>query len=95
MGDRRHAVQGLAVLAMLALGRGAREHAGRLWGAIEAEELRGPLGRRPRIGAWDKERERFAAVVLAEPTPALERAIEVGRRMSLEDAYEYALPSID
>jgi predicted ATPase/class 3 adenylate cyclase len=95
MGDRRHAVQALASLAVLAVGRSDAERAGRLWGAVEAEELRGPLGRRPRIGAWEQERERFASVVLADPTPELERAVGAGRRLTLVDAMEYALASID
>jgi predicted ATPase/class 3 adenylate cyclase len=95
MGDRRHAVQALGLLAALAVGRGDTERAGRLWGAIEGEELRGPLGLRPRMATWDEERARFESIVLAHRTPELERALEAGRRMTLEDAYEYALGDAD
>lgn len=91
MDDRRHAVQALGLLATLATGRGDAERAGRLWGAAEAQERLGPPGQRPRMAVWEQERERFAAVVLAKPTPELERALEGGRTLTLEEAVEYAV----
>jgi tetratricopeptide (TPR) repeat protein len=91
MGDRRHAVQALALLAAVAARRGDSHRAGRLWGAVEAEELRGPLGRRPRMAAWDDDREKFHKLVHAEPDAAFERALTEGRRLSLDEAAAYAL----
>jgi predicted ATPase len=91
MGDRRHAVQALALLAAVAARRGDSHRAGRLWGAVEAEELRGPLGRRPRMAAWDDDREKFHKLVHAEPDAAFERALTEGRRLSPDDAVAYAL----
>jgi hypothetical protein len=91
MENRRHIVQALAVLAAVAVGRGDPERAGRLWGAVEAEELRGPLGRMPRMAAWEQDREKFHALVHAEPNDAFERTLTEGRRLSLDDAVVYAL----
>ena len=54
LADRRSIVYSLAWLARFAAADGRIDEAGRLWGAIEAEELRGP------IGAWAQEREQFA-----------------------------------
>jgi predicted ATPase/class 3 adenylate cyclase len=91
MADRRHVVQALSVLAVLALRRVEVERAGVLWGAVEAEEQRAPLGWRPRAGAWDEERERFAGLLFAEPSSEFEGARSRGRLLTLDDAMEYAL----
>jgi predicted ATPase/class 3 adenylate cyclase len=91
MGDRRHAVQALVLLAAVAAGRGGSRRAGLLWGAVEAEELRGPLGRRPRMAAWEQDREKFHALVHAEPDAAFDRGLIEGRRLSLDDAIAYAV----
>jgi predicted ATPase/class 3 adenylate cyclase len=95
MGDRRHAVQALGLLAVLAVERGEPERAGRLWGTLEVVEQGGDLGQRPRLAAWNRDRERFAAAVFAEPGPDLERGLRAGRGFSLDDAVEYILASID
>ena len=50
IGDRISIVFALARLARLAAEGGELVQAGRLWGAVEAEEERGSLG------AWDGER---------------------------------------
>jgi hypothetical protein len=91
MRDRRHAVQALALLAAVAAGRGGSRRAGLLWGAVEAEELRGPLGRRPRMSAWEQDREKFHALVHAELDASFERGLIEGRRLSLDDASAYAV----
>jgi predicted ATPase/class 3 adenylate cyclase len=91
MSDRRHSVQALGLLAQLAVGRGDKERAARLWGALEAEELRGPVGQRPRMEQWEEERARIEAVVLAGADAAFETARAEGRRMALGEAVEYAL----
>ena len=95
MGDRRHAIQALANLSVLAIRRRDPVRGGILWGAIEAEDARGPLGTRPRMLDWEKERDRFAAIVFADPSPALVGACERGRQLSLEEAMDEVLASID
>jgi non-specific serine/threonine protein kinase len=90
MSDRRHTLQALGVLAALAAGRGDAERAARLWGALEAEELRGPVGLRPRMAPWSTERARFAAAVVGAADAAFEQRRAEGRRMELRDAVAYA-----
>ena len=91
MGDRRHVVQALGLLAAVAAGRGERMRAGRLWGAVETMEQGGPFGQRPRLAPWELDRERFAALVFAEPGPDLERGLKVGRTFTLDQAVAQAL----
>jgi len=86
--DRRLVVWTLGMLAEFAVADGDLERAGRLWGAVEAEEARGP------IGMWEIDRDRFASAVLAVSSPRLETGRSLGRTLSLDDAVEYAL-SID
>jgi hypothetical protein len=74
----------LAVLAQLESRAGRAGRAGRLWGAIEAEELRGPLGH------WDSEREEVASTVVS-PSQEFEQGRSSGRSLSLDEAAEYAL----
>jgi predicted ATPase/DNA-binding SARP family transcriptional activator len=83
--DRENTVFGLAVLALAAAEEGRLERAGVLWGAIEAEERRGP------IGDWDRQRDDYAAKVPAFGNPTFETARAVGRTMSLEAAIDGAL----
>jgi tetratricopeptide (TPR) repeat protein len=91
MGDRRHIVQSLAMLAAAAARVGRSRWAGLLWGAIEAEEQRGPLGHRPRMALWEHEREKFAPIVLADPGPELEEGLKAGRILTLDQAVDEAL----
>ena len=85
IGDRQALVYGLAVLAWVAGLRRDPVRAGRLWGAVEAEEERGP------VGQWEQEREKYAARVLAHDGPEHERGVREGRQLSLEAAVEEAL----
>ena len=55
VGDRQNVLFALALLARVAAQDGREARAGRLWGAIEAEEARGP------IGAWERDRDRSCA----------------------------------
>jgi hypothetical protein len=81
-------VEGLAVLAGIARRRGALARAGLLWGAVEAEEVRAPLG------AWDGYRAEFAAgVVCLDESFAAGRA--EGRKLTLDAAIEHALGAIE
>jgi tetratricopeptide (TPR) repeat protein len=85
IGDRQGIVFALALVAWAAADDGDLARAGRLWGAIEAEEGRA------RVGQWENEREKYAARVLSEGGAELERGLEEGRRLSLEAAVEGAL----
>jgi tetratricopeptide (TPR) repeat protein len=87
--DKQHAVYGLAYIAWVAAERGDPTRAGRFWGAIEAEETRGP------IGAWTGERDLYASHVLATEGPELERGLEECRQLSLDQAIEEALGEND
>ncbi|MFN2471131.1 MAG: adenylate/guanylate cyclase domain-containing protein [Gaiellaceae bacterium] len=81
MGERQQTVYCLALLACVASGRGQSGRAARLWGALEAEEAKGP------VGAWEPERAKFRALV----GDLDHEALTEGRRLALEDAVEYAL----
>ncbi len=85
--DRQNIVYALACLARVAAERGEAARADRLWGALEAEEERGP------VGQWKTEREAFAARVLTHGGPELKRGRGEGRRLSLEAAIDEALES--
>jgi predicted ATPase len=85
IGDRQGIVYGFALLAWAAAGAGEAERAGRLWGAIEAEAARRP------IGQWEAERDDYAAHVLHVAGADFGRAVEAGRRLTLDDAVAYAL----
>jgi len=56
-----------------------------LWGAVEAEERRAP------IGQWETERDEYQSKVLLGEGEELARARERGRGFSLQAAVEEAL----
>jgi predicted ATPase/class 3 adenylate cyclase len=85
MGDRQNTIWALALLARLAAETGRVTHAGRLWGVIEAEEARAP------VGQWEEERETYAEPVLARAGPEFEQGRQDGWRLSLWEAVEDAL----
>ena len=80
--DRQQCVFAIARLAVTAAATRRNQRAGRLWGAVEAEEARGPLG------VWRHERDRLEAVVLAHDDEELERGKAAGRSMSLDEAID-------
>jgi predicted ATPase/class 3 adenylate cyclase len=82
--DRQMTLFALALLARLASRACQPERAGRLWGAIETEEARGP------VGIWENERDEIAADV-AIRSAEFEQGRSAGRSLSLEEAVEYAL----
>jgi tetratricopeptide (TPR) repeat protein len=84
MGDRQHAVYGLALLARLATEQGDLDRAGRLWGAVEAEAERAP------VGQWEVERDEYAGFVVRDD-PAFERGRAAGRRLTFDQAVDEAL----
>jgi len=89
MGDHVGIALSVTVAAAVAARRGRPELAGRLWGAMEAEESRG------RSRMWDESRAAFEAIVLAEPNDELEEARRVGSGLTIEEACELALTMCD
>lgn len=85
IGDRQHMVYALALLAWAAAAAGNAERSGRLWGAIEAEAGRGP------IGQWEAEREDYASHLSAVAGPEFDRGLAEGRLLSLDEVVEAAL----
>jgi predicted ATPase len=85
IGDRQSLVFTMAHLARSASVRGDAGRAGRLWGALEAEAERAP------VGQWEAQREKLAEG-LADG-PEFEQAREAGRRLSLDSAIGEALES--
>jgi tetratricopeptide (TPR) repeat protein len=84
LGDRQFTIYALGLLARFANTGGRAKRAGRLWGAIEAEEARGP------VGQWEREREEIASAVVTH-SDAFEAGRSAGRTMSLAEAVDYAL----
>ncbi len=85
LGDRLRLVRGLGRLARIAAEQGDAARAGLLWGAVEAEEERGPTG------AWAHDRAPFEEAVLTRAGPELEAGRAEGRTLSLDQAVEQAL----
>ncbi len=88
-GERRLTVISLARIAAIAARHNDSKRAGLLWAAIEAEEARGP------IGTWEQQRDELAAPVLAVSGAEFERGRVAGRRLTLDEAVEYALATLD
>ncbi|HZC28464.1 MAG TPA: hypothetical protein VE269_01900, partial [Gaiellaceae bacterium] len=84
IGDRQMRVYLLALLARAATNTGSGERAGVLWGAVEGEEARAP------VGQWEDERDAYAAPVLAHADEHFERGRKQGRELSLSEAVAYA-----
>lgn len=82
--DRQMTLFTLALLAQLERESGRAERAGQLWGAIEAEESRGP------VGHWENERNEIASTVI-DPSPEFDDGRASGRALSLDEAAELAL----
>jgi predicted ATPase/class 3 adenylate cyclase len=80
LSDRQSVVFALASLAHAAAETGDAVGAGRLWGAVEAEESRGVLGQ------WESARAAYEQAVVADADEAFERGREEGRRLTLKQA---------
>jgi predicted ATPase/DNA-binding SARP family transcriptional activator len=77
IGDRTGIVRGLGYLACAAAARDDPNRAGRLWGAIEGEEARGP------IAGWGAARELCHTRMSEISCSDLERGLKEGRELSL------------
>jgi ATP/maltotriose-dependent transcriptional regulator MalT len=84
LGDRQGTVYAVATLAQFSTALGRLERAGRLWGALEAEAERAP------VGIWESQRDETAETVVRDD-PEFEKGREVGRALSLDDAVAYGL----
>ncbi|HJP64979.1 MAG TPA: hypothetical protein VKA30_01595 [Actinomycetota bacterium] len=84
-GDRQNMVYSLALFAWIAAVQGDRNRAGALWGAIESEEARGP------VGAWAAERDQYEAEVARAAGPEFDEGRRRGRGLTLREAVEFAL----
>jgi ATP/maltotriose-dependent transcriptional regulator MalT len=84
LSDTQGTVYAVATLAQVFTAAGQLERAGRLWGALEAEAERAPVGSR------ERHRDEAAATVVRDD-PAFEHGREEGRRLSLDEAVAYAL----
>jgi predicted ATPase len=78
--DRRVTVLLLADLAKIAARLGDGELAGRLWGAVEGERARGPLGRA------ERDLDELAPRVTSQAGPEFEHGREAGVRLTLDEA---------
>jgi predicted ATPase len=85
MEDRRFGTYPLAAIAVAANARGDLGKAGRLWGALEAEHARTPPTRSWQ-GYFDELRE-----ILPAASAEFDSGVAEGRRLSWEDALEYAV----
>jgi predicted ATPase/class 3 adenylate cyclase len=84
IGDRQWIFYGLTLIAWFAAAEGHAEDAGRLWGALEAEAERAP------VGQWELDRDDYAPHVVSA-TPDFGRGFKEGRGLSLDEAVQRAL----
>ena len=84
---RQDSVYALAVLAVLEATKRDPYHAGLFWGAVEADEQRGP------IGQWETsgDRDTCSAAVFALDGDDLQRGLAEGRVLSLDEALDKAI----
>jgi tetratricopeptide (TPR) repeat protein len=79
MDDRQNVIFVVATLALVARARGDDERAGWLWGAIDAESARAPIGR------WETQyRDEYERQVRDGAGADFARGLEAGRGTSLE-----------
>ncbi len=82
--DRQNTVRALALLAARAGAAGEPQRAGRLWGSIESEEARGPVGR-------GEGHRKHRSLAVGDGGVEFEQALVEGRAMTLEEAASYGL----
>jgi hypothetical protein len=84
-GSRPRRTTGLALTALVAARQGNTDLAGRLWGALEAEERRGFPG------IWERERKRLGPEILALAGPAFKRGRTAGLALEVSEAVDIVL----
>jgi hypothetical protein len=85
LGDRLQLVWGLAMPARTLAARGHEEAGGVCWGALEAEENRGP------IGQWETARHEYEQELAPYEGAAFEQGRDRGRQLSVDEAVAHAL----
>ena len=89
LGDRLHVVWGLALLARILAAQGHEEAGGVCWGALEAEENRGP------VGQWEMARHEYEEQLAPFSGAAFERGRTKGLQLSVDEVVAFALASSD
>jgi predicted ATPase len=84
IGNRQGVVYGVAALAWLAALSGQDERAGRLWGGLESEVERAP------VGQWEQERDLYVGRIVTDAVD-FELGRKQGRELSLEALVQEAL----
>ena len=85
IGDYGGRVFAIGVLACVAASDGDLERCGRLWGAIENDEVGAPLG------GWLRHRASCEVRIRRLAGPELDEALARGRDLSLDEAVDLAL----
>jgi predicted ATPase len=85
IGERQFGLLSLALLARIAARTGRVRRAGTLWGAVEMEEARGP------VGQWERERDEHAAALLDVAGSDFERGRASARKLTLDEVIQYAV----
>jgi predicted ATPase/class 3 adenylate cyclase len=78
LGDRQHLVYGLALASRILAQQGRIMDAGMLWGAVEAEEQRGP------VGQWESDRGEYAEPMVPYEGPGFESGRAQGHELSFD-----------
>jgi predicted ATPase len=86
IGDRQMSVYLLALLSATAAAQAESERAGVLWGALEREEERGP------VGQWEGERDAYRSRVEPRDPEQFELGRARGRQLSREEAMRASAP---
>jgi hypothetical protein len=86
IGDRQLTVYLLALLSAAAAAQGEPERAGILWGALEREEERGP------VGQWESERDEYWSRVEPGDSEQFELGWASGRKLSPDETMREAAP---
>jgi predicted ATPase/class 3 adenylate cyclase len=88
IGDRQKTVYPLVLLSAAAAAQGALERAGILWGAVEREEARGP------VGQWEAERDAYLSRIEGRDSEQFELGRARGRLLLPAEAIQ-AVVSVD
>jgi predicted ATPase/class 3 adenylate cyclase len=83
--DRPGRIFGVGILARVAAERRQGERAGRLWGAVEDEQVGAPLG------GWLRHRQECKSRIHELAGPEFDRGCSEGRTLTLDDAVSIAL----
>jgi predicted ATPase len=89
LGDRRQMLYALASLSCAAAADGDAGFAGRLWGAIEEETSRTP------VGLWETEKDSYVRRLSGLPASEFDPAVQQGRLLTLDAVVDEVLAEDD